>query len=90
MLNIIVDLNDNLWDASYLARKNVYIIYIWDSEGTFSIEVSNRETIVTIDENNGTYCLQKRIEKFQLHRIKENLKTTTYSDVMPKQIFKKK
>ena len=32
----------------------------------FLLEVNNRETITAIEENNDTYCLQKRIEKFPL------------------------
>ena len=32
----------------------------------FLSEVNNRETIVAIEMNNDTYCLQKRIEKYPL------------------------
>ena len=34
--------------------------------GTFLSEVNNRETKAIIEATNGTYCLQKRIQKFPL------------------------
>ena len=37
----------------------------------FLSDVNNRETIVAIKANNGTYCLQNRIEKFPLNKLVE-------------------
>ena len=34
----------------------------------FLSEVNDRESIVATEANNGTYCIQKRIEKFPLYR----------------------
>ena len=35
----------------------------------FLTEVNKRETVGAIVVNNGTYCLQKRIEKFPLRHL---------------------
>ena len=50
----------NINFKGYIAPGIVYQLEL------FLSEVNNRETIAAIEANNGTYCLQKQIQKFLL------------------------
>ena len=51
--------------SHFLHSVDFVKLWKWVSENFFLSEVNNRETIAAIEENNDTYCLQKRIEKFR-------------------------
>ena len=46
--------------------------------GTFLSEVNNRETIVAIETNSDTYCLQNRINRSSFHKIQRTQKSEHY------------